>query len=592
MRIHKLLMPAVTLAGALALAGCGGGSSTPGGPPSPQPTEVKLAKGGYFGDDTNRYTCNADDGCEYTINADGVVQETNAQLVTAGFLITQPEEPRTCGAGTVAGANNTCVPAKRPQTESINLAVGESEKASAAAAGFSAAAIKSFGQWSAVGSQGDSSAVKTAAETVRDAPQKIGAEITKSEAERAKLKALLDALPATATAADKAPIEAGIARIDEDLEGMGRLVRPGSALVRNAARVPASGPNSPERRALAVARTVSGYIAATDTYASLGVGAGPIPTVAVGKGNNRSADMKTFAEIFGADNTSQVAFGEANQQRIAYSLNGETYDGFVTNAGGTQSFSDFSASDAYAGVGFAVTHAGITGNIIQRGSGAAEAPTSATGAFGAGWYFVPNPAGDYNANARWVIGNDGNYDQAVWVEYGAWLTGSADAYSVRLTNGSATAPTDANRYVLNANTDLDDGTATYRGSALGISARENTSTGTVTGSGGFDATVEMTARFGTAPSLDGKIHDFKGNEDAVDPSWELEWKNATLPLSSGAVTHSWERPSGTVVGRLRAVPYGTDAADRPAGFHGGFFHNFVNGRVAGVFATSKEDASE
>ena len=30
MRMYRLLMPAVTLAGALALAGCGGGSSTPG----------------------------------------------------------------------------------------------------------------------------------------------------------------------------------------------------------------------------------------------------------------------------------------------------------------------------------------------------------------------------------------------------------------------------------------------------------------------------------------------------------------------------------------------------------------------------------
>ena len=36
MRTYRLLMPAVTVAGALALAGCGGGSSTPAGDPPPE----------------------------------------------------------------------------------------------------------------------------------------------------------------------------------------------------------------------------------------------------------------------------------------------------------------------------------------------------------------------------------------------------------------------------------------------------------------------------------------------------------------------------------------------------------------------------
>ncbi|MCY4242351.1 MAG: hypothetical protein OXD36_11475, partial [Rhodobacter sp.] len=107
--VPKLLMPAVTLAGALALAGCGGGSDGPAVDTDPDPVTIKLVKGAYFGDDTNRYTCDADDGCEYTRDADGEVQETPAQLRTAGFVITTPENPRTCGTGTVE-RDGVCYP--------------------------------------------------------------------------------------------------------------------------------------------------------------------------------------------------------------------------------------------------------------------------------------------------------------------------------------------------------------------------------------------------------------------------------------------------------------------------------------------------
>ena len=94
MRMYRLLMPAVTVAGALALAGCGGGSSTPGGPPAgSDPETLEFAKGGFHNAGDGRLlTCDSDDGCELTVK-DRKVQETEAELTDAGFTITNRGTP-------------------------------------------------------------------------------------------------------------------------------------------------------------------------------------------------------------------------------------------------------------------------------------------------------------------------------------------------------------------------------------------------------------------------------------------------------------------------------------------------------------------
>ena len=94
MRMYRLLMPAVTVAGALALAGCGGGSSTPGGPPAgSDPETLEFAKGGFHNAGDGRLLlCDSDDGCELTVK-DGKVQETEAELTDAGFTITNRRTP-------------------------------------------------------------------------------------------------------------------------------------------------------------------------------------------------------------------------------------------------------------------------------------------------------------------------------------------------------------------------------------------------------------------------------------------------------------------------------------------------------------------
>ena len=93
MRISKLYMPAVTLAGALALAGCGGGSSTPGGPPASGTQTLTFQKGGFHNAGGGKLlTCDSDDGCTLTIE-NGSVKGTDTELRTAGFTITNRQTP-------------------------------------------------------------------------------------------------------------------------------------------------------------------------------------------------------------------------------------------------------------------------------------------------------------------------------------------------------------------------------------------------------------------------------------------------------------------------------------------------------------------
>jgi len=81
-------MPAVTLAGALALAGCGGSETKT--VTETEPVEHLLAKGGYWYDPrTNKlYECTADDGCTITFDEDRRIV-FNEDEVT----VSTPEDP-------------------------------------------------------------------------------------------------------------------------------------------------------------------------------------------------------------------------------------------------------------------------------------------------------------------------------------------------------------------------------------------------------------------------------------------------------------------------------------------------------------------
>ncbi|MCY4243494.1 MAG: hypothetical protein OXD36_17360 [Rhodobacter sp.] len=236
MRISKLYMPAVTLAGALALAGCGGGSDTPTNP------------GG--GDKTPKELCE-ERGTGYTYTEEG----------------------------------NLCTPPATPKSAAAYE--GEATAAIAAANKLVKDATEANDALTAATVDGVSNTVMTNAVMVRGAPASIEAEI-------AKAQAALDALEARTDADSMAAAK----RVKEHITGLEKMVAPRSALVRNAAAIKASGKGSPEQRAQAAAAAVHADLSGLPGTARAAVApsAGVVPATGVfGAGNSRTAAMVRLA---------------------------------------------------------------------------------------------------------------------------------------------------------------------------------------------------------------------------------------------------------------------------------------------------------
>ena len=117
MRISKLMMPAVTLAGALALAGCGGGGGTATTTEGDEGSTVEYpvpSAGIRIGN--SLYQCAAGvDECSLTVNADGSIETPDPEEVTVTAVT--PITPRTpqdiaaaaCVAGGDAWDGTECV---------------------------------------------------------------------------------------------------------------------------------------------------------------------------------------------------------------------------------------------------------------------------------------------------------------------------------------------------------------------------------------------------------------------------------------------------------------------------------------------------
>jgi len=228
-------MPAVTLAGALALAGCGGGSDTPTNP------------GG--GDKTPKELCE-ERGTGYTYTEEG----------------------------------NLCTPPATPKSAAAYE--GEATAAIAAANKLVKDATEANDALTAATVDGVSNTVMTNAVMVRGAPASIEAEI-------AKAQAALDALEARTDADSMAAAK----RVKEHITGLEKMVAPRSALVRNAAAIKASGKGSPEQRAQAAAADVNTALRALIGTPRVAVtnNANWPSTGAFGSGNSRTAAMVRLA---------------------------------------------------------------------------------------------------------------------------------------------------------------------------------------------------------------------------------------------------------------------------------------------------------
>ncbi len=625
-----ILRSGAALALVAALAACGGGSgttATTGGGDGCATGETLV------GDECHTAAqVAASAAIEAAVEAVEGLEDsaTTAQILAANVLVTTaqlridalPEADQAAENAKLADsiarintlADDRGIIVEPTDMERIDSALGEAELAHTRASRIDSNAEASYKALNAASAQGDSSAVKDNALAVLAAHGRIDAQIKVAQGAQSDLMALHDA---TTDAKMKEEIMADIDTVKGQIKEMEDLIKTGSRLWRNIAVIPsdAKEDGSPDDRAMKVAEAVRQALTTDtdgDTEGHQGYGlrvfndsnesaltsaifrtltggnSDDLPKkLFVSSENNRPENAKKFKEIF-SEATSQAISGVILPAiPLAGSSFSELFDATTGNT--DDDFDDLAGSD-FATTGLPVTHLGIAGRVIRRGASPAAAPGTATANFGAGWYFVPvpaTPAQPVPASADlYYVPEGSGFAQAVWVDYGVWLTGPDDdlvaKYYAGVGAGSAALGT-AYGTTRTAENDVPK-SASYSGDAAGISARRDSS-GDLMGSGRFDADVSMTARFGTdAGTIEGTINNFRGGADAVDPTWSLTMKDTDLlGGAASAMTNTFEH-AGTVTGHWRARAYGSDGDKAPEGFYGVFSNSFTNGDVLGTFA--------
>ncbi len=312
---------------------------------------------------------------------------------------------------------------------------------------------------------------------------------------------------------------------------------------------------------------------------------------------NDAADIgaMTWAMIVGEDNIMMQRIGATNAALPVASIAGMAASAVDKAAApalvSTGTFVDGTAyGTATAGGTPGTEYKGIPGAVWCLG-GEDGCSVNADGTLSSGWYFTPTSTTElYVANPDMA----GMYMAAtMYATYGYWLTYDATtgaATGIALYSAS-TAP-QANLETGQAGTgdDAMDVTATYSGSAVGISKRGDAS-------GQFTADVNLTAKFAIAPTLRGSISNFQGN--AVG-NWTVLLNETNLSTDGTAAHTAGTTAGGGAPGVWTAQGYGPapvnhDGDDgttplvnqRPTGFFGNFSANFGDGAAAGAYATRK-----
>ncbi len=252
---------------------------------------------------------------------------------------------------------------------------------------------------------------------------------------------------------------------------------------------------------------------------------------------------------------------------------------------------------------------------------------------GDGFYFSPVVDSDrqgelgYNTEMSRYMDSDGDgvYELVDnYVDYGLWLEGIDDDVNSLTLQGRIGWVGTADVSVSNLNFGDSDrglaGSATYSGDAHGLSARRTgAGDAMTTASGHFEADVTLNATFGTTPTLNGTIDNFRAvaGEGHVDPAWSIP----LTTMDAFPTTVLDERTAGyigangvrgatydggkTVSGRWGWQAYGEMGNDqgqrfeqRPTGFFGDFEALFYNagelddpsvvGAAAGFYHAEKE----
>ncbi len=311
---------------------------------------------------------------------------------------------------------------------------------------------------------------------------------------------------------------------------------------------------------------------------------------------NDAADIgaMTWAMIVGEDNIMMERIGDTNAALPVASIAGmdasavdKTATAVLSSTGGTNGdgkYPDGVAQGTASVTGTPGTeYMGIPGAVWCLG-GADGCSVDADGKLVGGWYFTP--ADD---DELYVAGTGGTYMVAtMYATYGYWLTYTSGAASgVTLYAASTANTTSLDLGQAGTGDNATDVTATYRGSAIGISERGDSS-------GQFTADVNLTAKFATAPTLRGSITNFQGN--AVG-NWSVLLNETALNTNATFDTNGSTAGSGTP-GVWTAQGYGPTPVDpdgpgpitdtvnqRPTGFFGRFNANFGDGSAAGAYTT-------
>ena len=311
-----------------------------------------------------------------------------------------------------------------------------------------------------------------------------------------------------------------------------------------------------------------------------------------------ASDMAmTWAEIVeaGGDTVADKAFKDLNVDVAVTSVAGMAVTKFTVGTGATPDALDLGGDHTLAPGGSLanVNHMGIGGTLYCVD---ASTCTVEDGKLKGKVYFGADDVKQLYTKAP---DEDDYSDYDLYATYGYWLSQAAGDVTVRTFAGQShdrAAVTQHGKVDASnreSGTPLPDGTATYKGQAIGMSMMKSFdgTTGKEMGhkSGEFEAMVTLTAEFNATPKLSGTINGFSGV--GADPSWSVTLQETSLGTTTGSLdTTGIAQGSGTtdraVAGTWSAQTYG-EADKRPTGIFGGFNAHFDNGHAAGAYATRK-----
>ena len=598
---QKILLPAL-LAAMLVIAGCGGGNSTggdPGGGDDEGLSDLRDAITAVLAldrDDTNKDINEAIAELNRAKDAyDGTDPNNLAEAerhvgVLEGIVMARD----TAKDSDLLNALQTAVSALE------TLSAGDDKEGSALK--MVADAMK---KTNAVGALGSSAVVEKYGNAILKARDDLQKALDKAKAEQAKVTGDLASGSAGKELREnaKSAIEAA-----EDLLADGKT--PGVTrgdLAKEVAAYEGEG-NTPAEKASDVAKAVFGLLdddnPFSDNTDAADLDMAKIDKTAFAMGNTAPSGVVKFADIFGT---------EKNQTgNTALSLEGKPESSVVLDDN-----SPIAAINDRNGV--SARYLGISGMLFCYVEATCKAPADGA-TFGAGWHFVPTTASGEDDN-QYVV-NNGEYEQAHYVEWGLWLTSTeANGLNNFVGQGQGSDALITANMSSAAHTSDTSGvtTATYKGAAAGLSARITGGEGTTASpymyaSGHFKADVELKAVFRTAsPMLSGTIGGFESADPDnqgtahVDTNWKIALtKSLTVGSLASEIADLGTLGNGAEVRgawtanayRKTAVP--TDAADaandhHPDAFFGRFNARFygddvatVTGAAAGNYHAEKE----